>query len=97
MPQSLAKLRAVVGFVRHQFLQVCARAAAFLGDMYDGQGRLCQLALVGLGTVHMQADRQALTIGYDRYLTAWADLRFADPRSPCLAGTELLSRKAHVQ
>src|ERR671914_150516 len=94
--QSLAKLIAIVGFVRHQLLRASARAATWLGDTHGGQGRLRQLALMGLGTVHIQANRQALTIGDDHDLAAFADFRFANPRSPFLAGTKLPSRKARV-
>jgi hypothetical protein len=94
--QSLAKVLAVVGFVRHQLLRACTRSALFLRDTHGRQGGIRQLALVGLGTVYVQANRQAMTISHDHHFTALTDLRFADPRSPFFAGTKLPSRKARV-
>jgi hypothetical protein len=94
--QALTKVMAVVGFVRHQLLRACTRSAPFLRDTYGRQGGVRQSALVGLGTVYVQTNRQAMPIRHDHHFTALADLRVADPRSPFLAGTKLPSRKARV-
>jgi hypothetical protein len=94
--QSLAKVTAVVGFIRHQLFRVGPRPAPSLGDANRRQRGICQSELMALGAVPVQANRHAMTISHDHHYTALADLRFTDPKPPFFAGTKLPSRKACV-
>jgi hypothetical protein len=60
--QSLTKVMAAVGVVCHQCLRASPRPAAWLGNTYGRRGGIRQLALMGLGTVHIHAHRQTMTI-----------------------------------
>jgi hypothetical protein len=92
--QIAAELLAVIGFIRHQLLGACPRAASRARYSHSGQSGRRQSAVVRPGTVHMQPDRQALAIGNDHHLRALADFGLADAAPPCFAGTKLPSRKA---
>jgi hypothetical protein len=92
--QALPDCLAVVCSVRHQFLRASSWTTASLRHADRGQGGLHQLALVGLGTIDGQADRQALAIGNDHHLRALADFGLTDAGPPFFAGTKLPSKKA---
>ena len=94
-PTQLApKICAVIGFVSHQFLRSCLRTSAFARNANRLQRRLSQREFMGLGTVHMQADRQTAAIDHRHHFRAFADLRLAYSIAPFLAGTKLPSKKA---
>jgi len=92
--QRMAKPPAIIGFIRHEFLRACPRAASQLRDSHGGQGGLRQLAFMRPGTIDMQPDRQPLAVGDDHYLRTLADFGFPNRTTPFFAGTKLPSRNA---
>ncbi len=94
LAQRLAKPPAIVGLVGHKSLRAGAWPSALLRHAHHGQRLLRQLTLMGLGTIDMQSNRQAISIGNHHDFGAFANFRLAYFGPPFLAGTKLPSKNA---
>jgi hypothetical protein len=92
--QALAEGLAVVRSVRHQFLRPRSWTTASLRHAHRRQGGIHHRTLVRLGTINVQADRQALASGHNHPRRALADCGLTDASPPFFAGTKLPSKNA---
>lgn len=94
--QLAPKVRTIIGFVSHQFLWTGLGTPAFARNRDGLQRRFRQREFMGLGTGHMQANRQTAALDDRHDLRAFANLGLAYAIAPFLAGTKLPSKKACV-